>query len=368
MKDVMICSCLPVHKEAPVSKILLEESMPQIIEKMREAQKATNLFLVNAHDKASIAVIEKALEENADLKMEMVKTEDSVSYVYTNESAVLSFMDGNNPLPRNREKADLLLQVEDFVDDSIKKVYISGKVSNPGPMDFNRTIKAGELLKACQVEGEFKGMYFDYPMGLFIGPDQLDISLDLTTDQIHIFNEKDCMLQRLKDVAARFQDESCGRCVFGYEGTTQINLILADFINKKGSLHDISRIKALAKQMKVHTVCEIGGVLASAVESALESFEDEIVGHISKKACQAMECSKFLTFHILASKCVGCTECIEACEDEAILGKKKFVHVIDQDECTQCGDCVESCDEGAIVMAGPVKPKCPSKPIPCKKR
>ena len=59
---------------------------------------------------------------------------------------------------------------------------------------------------------------------------------------------------------------------------------------------------------------------------------------------------------------------VDVCEDDAILGKNKFVHVIDQDECTLCGKCFEACEEGAIVWAGAEKPKCPKKPIPCKKR
>lgn len=75
-----------------------------------------------------------------------------------------------------------------------------------------------------------------------------------------------------------------------------------------------------------------------------------------------------MTVHILASKCVGCGECMDVCEDDAILGKKNFVHVIEQDECTICGKCVEACDEDAIVLAGAVKPRCPAKPIPCKKK
>ena len=89
--------------------------------------------------------------------------------------------------------------------------------------------------------------------------------------------------------------------------------------------------------------------------------------HISKKGCRAGVCKKFMTYHILASKCIGCGECMDACEDEAILGKKKFVHVIDLNECTLCGKCMDVCDEDAIVMAGAKKPKCPAKPIPCKR-
>jgi NADH-quinone oxidoreductase subunit F len=72
-----------------------------------------------------------------------------------------------------------------------------------------------------------------------------------------------------------------------------------------------------------------------------------------------------VTYHIIADLCTGCTDCVDACEDDAILGKKKFVHVIDQDECIQCGACMAACEEGAIVKAGAVKPKTPKKPVPC---
>lgn len=75
-----------------------------------------------------------------------------------------------------------------------------------------------------------------------------------------------------------------------------------------------------------------------------------------------------MTYHILAEKCVGCGDCMDACDEDAILGKTRFVHVIEQNECTQCGACMEACDEDAVVRAGAVKPRCPRKPVPCKKR
>ena len=75
-----------------------------------------------------------------------------------------------------------------------------------------------------------------------------------------------------------------------------------------------------------------------------------------------------MTYHVLAAKCTGCGDCLDACDEDAILGKKRFVHVIQQDECTQCGACMDACDEDAIVRAGAVKPRCPAKPIPCKAR
>jgi Na+-translocating ferredoxin:NAD+ oxidoreductase RNF subunit RnfB len=115
-------------------------------------------------------------------------------------------------------------------------------------------------------------------------------------------------------------------------------------------------------------LCDDGKEIASLVLEGLNTYADIFDEHISKKQCRAGVCKKFMTVHILAGKCIGCGECLDACEDDAILGKNKFVHVIDQDECTLCGKCFEVCDEGAIVWAGVEKPKCPKKPIPCKKR
>ena len=124
----------------------------------------------------------------------------------------------------------------------------------------------------------------------------------------------------------------------------------------------------LCSVMKNQSMCDDGKEIASLVLEGLNTYADIFDEHISKKQCRAGVCKKFMTVHILAGKCIGCGECLDACEDDAILGKNKFVHVIDQDECTLCGKCFEVCDEGAIVWAGVEKPKCPKKPIPCKKR
>jgi NADH-quinone oxidoreductase subunit F len=56
---------------------------------------------------------------------------------------------------------------------------------------------------------------------------------------------------------------------------------------------------------------------------------------------------------------------VDVCEESAILGKKNFIHVIEQDDCTQCEMCKDICKRGAIVKAGEKKPLGPKKPILC---
>lgn len=75
-----------------------------------------------------------------------------------------------------------------------------------------------------------------------------------------------------------------------------------------------------------------------------------------------------MTYHILVSRCDGCGKCLDACEDDAIMGKPKFVHVIDQRACTHCDRGRTVCPREAVVMAGVKKPKTPPRPIPCRVR
>lgn len=187
-------------------------------------------------------------------------------------------------------------------------------------------------------------------------------------DKINSLTEKQCVVDVLLEEVLSHPCRSCGKCVYGYEGITQFEMILKDLTEKKAHSDDRELLSDIAGLMKTQSLCDEGKDIADAMIEALSSHKEEIDEHIAKKQCRAGVCKKFMTVHILASKCNGCGDCLDACEDDAILGKARFVHVIDSDECSLCGQCIEVCEEGAIVLAGAVKPKCPKKPIPCKKK
>lgn len=189
-----------------------------------------------------------------------------------------------------------------------------------------------------------------------------------SADKIKELKEDQCVVDVLLKEVQSHPCKDCGKCVFGYEGITQLEMILKDITEKKGRPGDIALMQDLSDMMKTQSLCEDGEDIADAVKEALSNYGDIFDEHISKKGCRAGVCKKFMTYHILASKCVGCGECMDVCEDDAILGKDKFVHVIVMDECSLCGKCMSACDEDAIVMAGAQKPKCPTKPIPCKRK
>lgn len=189
-----------------------------------------------------------------------------------------------------------------------------------------------------------------------------------TLDKIQNLKDTECIVDvLLKEVRAN-ECRDCGKCVFGYEGITQLEMALSDITEKKGRSGDLSLMKDLCEMMKSQSLCETGEEIAEAVLAGIERHRTDFEEHISRKGCKAGVCRKFMTYHILADQCTGCGDCMDACGEDAILGKARFVHVIEQEECIQCGACLEACEEEAVVRAGTVKPRCPKRPVPCKRK
>lgn len=186
-------------------------------------------------------------------------------------------------------------------------------------------------------------------------------------EKIEKLGKKDCIVDFLYKETCDHICNHCGKCVFGYEGITQLQMVLKDISTKKAQTDDFVLLSDLSQLMMEQALCEDGKMIGEVVTHALYNYKEDFESHISRKECKAEVCTSFLTFHILASKCTGCNACIDVCEDNAILGKSKYIHVIDLDECIQCGKCLDVCEQNAIVTAGMKKPKGPKKPMPVKR-
>ncbi|MBR4544390.1 MAG: 4Fe-4S binding protein [Oscillibacter sp.] len=180
--------------------------------------------------------------------------------------------------------------------------------------------------------------------------------------------KKQCPVNELLSYVRGHKCLDCGKCVFGYEGATQILLALEDISAKRGKSTDLEQMRKLAQYMTEQSLCEDGEELGRTALEVLDAHADEFALHIAKKGCTAGVCRAFVTYHILMDKCTGCGDCMDVCQEDAIAGKKKFVHVISQADCIQCGKCLEACEEEAIVKAGADKPRCPPRPVPCKRK
>ncbi len=55
-----------------------------------------------------------------------------------------------------------------------------------------------------------------------------------------------------------------------------------------------------------------------------------------------------LVSHAIDFNCNGCHACFKTCPTNAIVGKPKELHYIDQAKCIQCGACYQICKYDAI--------------------
>jgi NADH-quinone oxidoreductase subunit F len=238
-------------------------------------------------------------------------------------------------------------------------------------IDVAGTTTVQALLEAASADAaDIKAVWLSYPTASFVKADRFGEELEVAegTTCLRAYGPEDCMCDALRVVVDELRMATECTCTFGHEGGYQLSVILNNACTKKGQPADLALIRDLAPVMEKQAICGEGQAIGRVCLQALELFADEIEPHFAKKSCPTFGCVAFKTYHVLVSRCTGCGACLKACEDDAIMGKPKFVHVINQRSCTQCGLCLPACPEKAIVRAGAKKPKTPPKPIPVRKK
>lgn len=359
-----IVNFMPAHKQAPVALWLLRN----------DVEAAARAVLASGAEAVLVPAGEPcapALAEALGDAVRVVECPSDLGFVYANGSAAAKVLKGEKPIPScaEGECEDRSVSAAELLSPEGKRWVWAEGAAAPVLLDKSTTVAA--VVAAAGVgEDDAKAVYVGYPDGALYKAGDAGAPVELASDYVRVYTQKNCMANALSEICAQYLHETCGRCVFGHEGSHQVATIVADICRKKGKPTDIALLRDLAPVMQTQSLCEQGRVLARTVLSFLDLFEAEIAQHTTKKVCLAGECKAYLSFHILASKCQACNKCVDSdvCEEDAILGRPRFIHVIDQKACTQCGACLDVCEHGAIVTAGAVKPKCPPKPIPFKRR
>ncbi|MBM6775501.1 NADH-ubiquinone oxidoreductase-F iron-sulfur binding region domain-containing protein [Olsenella profusa] len=359
-----IINFMPAYAEAPVSLHLLKANVEAGLAKISELAAAGEVAVVLPANETEL------LAKVAETGAKACPTDGSFGFVYSNATALERVVAGEKPVPQGTsERAEATVVSGEALlsgDDATKLVWAAGAEA---PVSVPAHTTGEALLAALGVEAsEAKAVYLGFPQGAFVDAAHLADELDVASDYVRVYTQKNCMANALFEICDRYRKETCGHCVFGHEGSYQLDVIASDICHKKGRPAQVDLVRDLTPVMAEQSLCEVGQTMARTVAAAFDLFGDEIEQHFTKKVCPAGECQAYMTYHILPTKCIGCGECVDACEEEAILGKPRFIHVIDQKACTKCGACLSACEEGAIIMAGADKPRTPPRPIPIRKR
>jgi len=246
-----------------------------------------------------------------------------------------------------------------------KILCLAGKINRPGVIEvpFGTSLETivfdigGGVPKGT----EFKAVQSGGPAGGCISKKIIKTKLDyeslekvgsiMGSGGLVVLNNEDCMV----DVARYFmkftQEESCGKCTPCREGNMRLLELLEKITGGVGTQRDLDYIKKLSVFVRDNSLCGLGQNAPNPVFSTMEYFMREYTDHIKDKNCVSGVCKSMTTFTITAD-CVGCGNCARACPVDAITGKLKQKHKIEQEKCIKCGECYRNCAFKAIRRDG----------------
>jgi len=242
------------------------------------------------------------------------------------------------------------------------KVFsLVGKVRNTGLIEVPMGTTVREIIYdiggGILDDRPFKAVQTGGPSGGCLPESKLDLPVDfdslteagsmMGSGGMIVMDDKTCMVDVAKYFLSFLVDESCGKCVPCREGLYQLHKLVVKVSEGRGEEGDLEKMEKLSKSIVMGSLCGLGTSGPNPLLSTIRYFRDEYLEHIRDKKCRAGVCRELITYRV-NEKCTGCLACISACAYHAITGKKKEVHVIDQDKCTKCGACVAVCKQDAI--------------------
>ncbi|MFC1706107.1 NADH-ubiquinone oxidoreductase-F iron-sulfur binding region domain-containing protein [Planctomycetota bacterium] len=239
-----------------------------------------------------------------------------------------------------------------------------GKIRNTGLVEVPMGTTVKELVYdiggGAPGKAEVKAVQTGGPSGGCIPAHMFDLSIDydsltkagsmMGSGGMIVMDDRTCMVDVARYFMNFLKDESCGKCFTCRRGTQRMHELLDEITRGEGTKEKLELLEELANVVKDTTMCGLGQTAPNPVLSTLRHFQDEYLEHVVNKRCPAGVCKSLITYSI-NENCPGCGLCLRACPVEAITGKKKEVHVLDEVKCTRCGACFELCKLDAIDVA-----------------
>jgi len=207
--------------------------------------------------------------------------------------------------------------------------------------------------------GEFKAVQMGGPSGGCIPAAMKDTPVDfesipktgaiMGSGGMVVMDDSTCMVDIARFFLEFTQEESCGKCTFCRIGTLRMLEILERLTMGEGNTEDLGRLTELSVRIKEASLCGLGQTAPNPVQTTMKYYLSEYEAHINDHKCPAGSCLPLVDFSVIEENCNGCSLCAKNCPVDAIEGKAKEIHFIDQELCVKCGKCITSCNFNAIL-------------------
>jgi NADH-quinone oxidoreductase subunit F len=250
------------------------------------------------------------------------------AYICGEETALLTSLEGNRGLPRNRPpfpaveglyaSPTVINNVESiasvpsimtdgadwFADLGTEKskgfgiFSLSGHVTHPGQYEAPLGITLRELL---DLAGGIRGghrLKFWTPGGSstpILTDAHLDVPLDfesvaaagsmLGTRALQIFDETTCVVRAALRWTEFYQHESCGKCTPCREGSYWMVRAIERIEQGKGTDEDIETLLDVGDNIIGRAFCALGDAVPVPIQGAVKYFRDEIIQHQKEGGC-----------------------------------------------------------------------------------
>ncbi len=245
------------------------------------------------------------------------------------------------------------------------KVFsLVGKVKNTGLIEVAMGTTIREIVYdiggGIIDDHPFKAVQTGGPSGGCLPAEKLDLPVDfdsltaagsmMGSGGMIVMDDKTCMVDVAKYFLSFLVSESCGKCVPCREGLYQLHRLACKISDGEGTEKDLDKMEKLSEMVILGSLCGLGKSGPNPLLSTIKYFRGEYLTHIREKRCPAGVCKALITY-VVNEKCTGCLACITACAYNAITGKKKEMHLINQEACEKCGACTAVCKQDAITVS-----------------
>jgi len=179
----------------------------------------------------------------------------------------------------------------------VRNIELSGEIKNIGPFEispdttisrivnhFGGGAPRSKKIKAVQFGGETGLCLSSADFGLTLEDALRKAGFSGKLTQIAVIPEGVCMVELARDSIASTIDGLCGKCIPCREGTKRVQELLDKLIDGAGEEEDIELLDDLCDTISYTSLCRLGKVSISTVESSMRFFKEEYLSLLKSKS------------------------------------------------------------------------------------